>query len=248
MKPWVRNILASLATGCLIALFVVILTVDRTSAQYRSCQGLKVAISDSARLSFVSGKDIQEYMEEYGPYVGQRLPDVNLRKMEDILSHKSAIRNGEAWLDRDGYVHIEVTQREPAIRIQKGEKGFYADEKGYIFPLQENYTSRVPIIDGAVPVGDKTDSLWLKRVIRMVDYMKENGWSTRISQISVRPGGDLVMIPAQGKERFLFGSPTGIEAKFGRIKTYYEAVAPAQEEGYYSHVDVRYDKQIICKK
>ena len=27
-----------------------------------------------------------------------------------------------------------------------------------------------------------------------------------------------------------------------------KAVAPAQEEGYYSHVDVRYDKQIICKK
>ena len=258
MKPAVRNILTLGAVLLLAALYVVVLTAERRAQRARACQGLKVNIADSARLSFVSGEDIEKYMQDYGPYVGKLVDQMDLQQIESIMASKSAIFGCEAYLDRDGYLNIEVQQREPAIRFQKGEQGFYADEKGFIFPLQTSYTSRVPIIDGAIPLnaggdfkgkpGTEKEQQWLERIIALVAYMQNSGWSKRISQVTVQKDGNLVMVPAEGKEKFIFGAPSGIEAKFGRIKTYYEAVVPSLEKVSYSQVDVRFDKQIICKK
>ena len=258
MKKALRHLLTLGTAAIVAALYIFVLTSERARERSRACQGLKVAIVDSSRLSFVSEKDIAVYMEEYGPYVGQLLGDVDLPRIEEILSARSAILGSECWLDRDGFIHIEVTQREPAIRFQKGDRGFYADEKGFVFPLQKNYTSRVPIIDGAVPleIGNEfrgkpasgKEQAWLDRIIGMVAYMQKEGWSERISQITVRPDGTLVLIPAAGTEKFIFGPPTGFGAKFGRIKTYYEAIVPSLDKTVYTSVDIRYDKQIICKK
>ena len=67
-----------------------------------------------------------------------------------------------------------------------------------------------------------------------------------MGQISVRKDGNLVLVPREGSERFVFGTPTDIEAKFGRIRQYYESVAPSRETPYKT-VDVRFDGQIICR-
>ena len=258
MKPAVRNILTLSAAALLAALYIFVLTAERRAQHSLACQGLKVHVTDSARLSFVSGSDIEKYMQDYGPYVGKLVDQVDLQQIESIMAGKSAILGCEAYLDRKGYLNIEVQQQEPAIRFQKGEQGFYADEKGFIFPLQSSYTSRVPIIDGAIPLNaggnfkgkpdTEKEQQWLNRIIALVAYMQETGWSKRISQITVLRDGNLVMVPAEGKEKFLFGAPSGIEAKFGRIKTYYEAVVPSLENKAYKEVDVRFDKQIIGKK
>ena len=80
----------------------------------------------------------------------------------------------------------------------------------------------------------------------MIAYMEKGGiWNENISQMTVSPEGNLVLIPREGKERFVFGSPTEVKAKFARIGEYYEAVAPL-EKGY-TRVDVRYSGNIICK-
>ncbi len=258
MKPFVRHILTLCAALLLAALYIFVLTAERVRQRGLSCQGLKVHITDSARLSFVSEGDIKKYMEDYGPFIGKLVDDVDLQQIETIMLDKSAILGCEAYMDRSGYLNIEIGQREPAIRFQKGEQGFYADEKGFIFPLQTSYTSRVPIIDGAVPIkagngfkgkpDTEKEQLWLNRIIALVAYMQTNGWSKRISQITVQPDGNLVLVPAEGKEKFIFGAPDRFEAKFDRIRTYYEAVVPSLEKISYGVVDVRFDKQIICKK
>lgn len=258
MKKTARILLGAGMALLVAALYLFVLRTERERERTHSCVGLKVQITDSAKLSFVSEKDIADYIErDYGPYIGERLSEVDLRRIENVLSERSAIRGSEAWLDRDGYIRIDVTQREPAVRFQKGGQGFYADEKGFLFPLQKNYTSRVPIIDGAIPIevgsGHKgrpdteQGQRWLEEIISLVTYMQRTDWSRRIAQITIRPDGNLIMIPAEGQEQFLFGTPEDPEAKFERIATYYEAVAPTREKAPYTRVDVRYDKQIICK-
>ena len=90
---------------------------------------------------------------------------------------------------------------------------------------------------------------WLRNIISLTNYMKNSKtWSENISQISVRPGGDLVMIPRQGKETFIFGQPDGIEEKFSKMEKYYTTILPEKGEGYYSTVNLKYNGQIICRK
>ena len=157
-------------------------------------------------------------------------------------------------LTEDGYIHIALTQREPVIRFQDGNNGFYADASGFIFPLQSRFCVRVPIVDGELPLkvargfkGDRSDDKWLMQMLGMASWMESSPWDGIISQISVNADGDIVLIPREGRERFIFGSPDRIEDKLRLIRRYYEAIKPNTEKGKYAWVDVRQKGQIVCR-
>ena len=210
--------------------------------------------------NFVTPEDVEGYLKnEYGAYIGQRLDSVDLAKVEKILDRKSAILKAEAYTTPDGKLNVKVFQREPAVRFQKGTGGFYADSEGFLFPLQDNFTSRVPIIDGEIPLTFESgykgepkterERVWLSQVTDLVRYIQASKtWSANISQISVRQNGDLVMVPRQGKELFIFGPPVDVEEKFAKIGKYYTAIVPEKGEGYYSTVNVKFAGQIVCRK
>ena len=83
----------------------------------------------------------------------------------------------------------------------------------------------------------------------MVNYMEKSGiWADNISQITVDGKGDLVLIPREGSEKFIFGSPDQAQDKFRRIEEYYRSIAPLKEKGYYTSVNVKYAKQVICRR
>ena len=153
---------------------------------------------------------------------------------------------------------IDITQRKPIVRLQNGNKGFYADREGYIFPLQKTFSSHVHIVEGEIPInidsghqGEITDPGqrdWLLKIVELVCYMEKNKeWEEKVVQIHISKGGDLVLIPREGKERFLFGQPENISDKFDKIKKYYTAIIPEKGKEAYRSVDVRYKGQIICK-
>lgn len=220
-----------------------------------TCKGLETVILDSMERKFVSPADVEHFLEDYGPWRGQRLEDVDLVKMEQILDSKGAILKSNAWTGDDGILHVEISQRAPVVRFQIGADGWYADDSGFLFPLQERFPVRVPVVDGAVPLtltkgfkGFPQSSAELEWLLRMTALAtKMNGfWSIRISQIHVMDDGELMMIPRQGDECFRFGSPTSVDDKFGKMKMYYECIAPSRETPYKS-VDLRFDGQIVCR-
>ena len=257
MKPVVRYIIAASAvTACLF----LWLLGDRVAAGNRrevTCNGIDAIIADSIQRKFVSPEDVKDWMADYGTYLGLRLDSVDLRKVEAVIDGKSAVRKSQAWLTDDGVLHVSVTQRMPVVRFQGASGGFYADAEGFLFPLQNRHTARVPVVDGALPLKiDKNfkgepqteqEKQWVLSVLDLVRWLgARKEWNDLVGQISVRKDGNLVLVPREGVERFVFGTPTDIEAKFGRIRTYYESIAPSRETPYKS-VDVRFDGQIICR-
>lgn len=258
MKKGFRIILVATAF-CLIGLVcLVIHGMNRRRIGQLTCTGVRVEFTDD--FNFVTAKDIEDYLNKgYGAYIGQRLDSVDLARVERILDGKSAILKAEAYTTPNGCLNVKIRQREPAVRFQKEGNGFYADEKGFLFPLQRNYTSMVPIIDGSLPLDvergfkgrPKTDreKEWLADVIDLVTFMKKSEvWAENICQITVRDNGDLVMIPREGKERFIFGPPADFDGKFDRISRYYTTILPEKGAGYYSTVNVKYNGQIVCRK
>ena len=253
------KIAIAVAAACLLVLsFFVIHRMKEEKKHQLTCAGVKVEFAD--KFNFVTAEDIEGYLKnEYGTYIGQLLDSVDLGKVEAILDRKSAILKSEAYTTPDGYLNVRIRQREPSVRFQKGENGFYADSKGFLFPLQDNYTSKVPIIDGEIPISfesgykgqpkTEAEKEWLDRVIELISYIQgSKTWSENICQISVRKNGDLVMVPRSGKELFIFGQPVDIEDKFTRIGKYYTSIVPEKGEGFYSTVNVKFKGQIVCRK
>ena len=260
MKAVWRFSIALVVTALVVAFVALLSGITREQRHQLTCSGVDIRILDSTRLNFISVEDVRKCLDEgYGVWNGQRLDSVNLRKIETVLRDRSAILTSEAWTTGDGKLHIAVTQREPIVRFQGPDGGFYSDENGFLFPLQDGYTTRVPIIDGAVPVhtgaGYKgqaqtaAERRWIEGIIGLVRYIdKSKTWADAIVQITVDSRGDIVMVPRTGKETFIFGSPHDWQDKFNRMERYYRYIAPEKEEGYYSTVNVKYRDQIICRQ
>lgn len=254
MKPFWRHILEFATLALFAAVWVISSGMATSLRRSRTCQGIKTEICDSALRRFVAKEDVKDWMQDYGVYVGLPLDSVKLDRIEQIIDSRSAVRKSQAWLTEDGYIHIALTQREPIVRFQDGSNGFYSDASGFIFPLQSRFTARVPIVDGAIPLklergfkGDRSDDSWLMSLLGMVRYMEGSAWEDIISQITVDDDGKLILIPREGRERFIFGSPDRAEDKFRLIRRYYETVRPTQDKGKYSWVDVRQKGQIVCR-
>ena len=254
MKKAVLNLLLLAAAAAFVLVLLLLGALQRQNRQMQTCTGLQVEFADD--YNFVTEEDVKGYMDSfYGPYVGQRIDSVNLTRIERILDVQSAVLKSEAYMTGDGMLNIRITQRMPVVRFQKGGSGFYVDERGCVFPLQGKFTSLVPVIDGNIPVfyqegykgmlEDGKLAAWMQDVLAMVSFMNGHRmWAEDIAQISVDGNGDLVLVPREGKEKFIFGTPDNYEKKFARIEKYYQYVRPQKE---YTTVNVKYDGQIICK-
>lgn len=223
------------------------------------CTGLSVVVKDSTVNRFVTKADVKKFLDkEYGEYVGRPADSLDLCRIEKIVDSRSAVLKSQAYMTRDGKLNITVTQRTPAVRFQKSDGGFYADTEGWVFPLQSSYSSRVPIIDGDIPlkantgykgkIDDPKEQKWFTDILNVINYMESSKiWKDKIVQITVYDGGELKMVPRSGKEIFMFGQPVNIEDKFRRMEMYYTSIVPAKGSGLYSTVSVEYDGQIVCR-
>ena len=246
--------------GALLAVgFAFAYAAGVESRRTLKCDRLEVEIADSLQNSFVTPADVKMYLDKgYGEYVGQPLDSLDLVKMEKIVDGRSAVKKSHAYVTKDGVLHLKVSQRKPVVRFQKKDGGFYADEEGYIFPLQNSYASHVQIIDGNIPLAansgykgsieDPEELMWFRRVMAVVNYMEGSRiWKDKIVQISVDAKGELILVPREGKERFRFGQPVGIEEKFSKMEAYYTTIIPEKGQDAYRCIDLRNKGQIVCK-
>ncbi len=260
MSKTVRHIINTVSALLLAAVLCIAFIAGASCRAPMTCKGLNVVISDSLTNRFVSTSDVRKYIDnEFGTYMGCHIDSIDLCKIEEILDDKSAVLKSQAYTTADGMLNVSLTQRTPIARFITPGGGFYTDSEGFIFPLQTSYSSRVHIIDGEIPVRigsdfkgwleDGKQKTWLEKVLNVVKYMEENRtWKDKIVQINVIEGGELVLIPREGDEKFHFGQPDGIAEKFSKMELYYTNIIPAKGADYYRNVNVEYDGQIVCKK
>lgn len=257
MKIKAIDIFEYCLSALLIAALMMALILSRQDQSRRSCSKVEVTLSDTLRL--ISNEQIiNRVRETYGECVGLRLDSIDLRAIEKSLGKCGPVLRSQVWTTPDGVMHIKVKQRTPVIRFQWPDAGAYADKSGVIFPANGPRSVRVPVVDGALPIslekdaGDEVEDeqgrLWVRQMLSLAEYMRGTVWEENICQISVCNNGDLLLIPREGREVFVFGPPTGIASKFGRIEKYYTHILPENGRGYYGRVSVKYKGQIICNK
>lgn len=258
MKKWVRILMTALTVALAAAVTVLVTGSAERQRHETTCTDLEIRLQEEP--SFVSEQDVKDYLRDfYGPCKGVRIDSLDLCRMESVLEGRSAVRSCQAWTTRDGILHISITQRDPVVRFQTGSFGYYADDRGFIFPLQKNWTPLVPVIDGSIPLTvregykgeliSEKEKAWMAGILELVAFIsRSRTWSENIAQISVLSENELVLIPREGRERFIFGDSGRAKEKFALIEKYYKYIQPSKEQGWYRSVNVKYPGQIICRK
>ena len=132
MNRLTRYISAGIFTGLIFLLLLAAYSSQAVKRGRMACTGVEVTVLDSMKNSFVDSRDILSYLRsEYGDFTGKNVDSISLIRIEKDVDARSAVRKSEAYITKDGILHVDITQREPAVRFQKGEAGFYADAEGF---------------------------------------------------------------------------------------------------------------------
>lgn len=259
MNKTLKYILLGLCATVLVVCIGCSFAAGKKVRSEVKCKHLEICIKDSMTNSFISQTDVKKYIEKgYGSYTGVVLDSIDLTKIEKIVDARSAVMKSQAYVTKDGTLHVDIVQRRPVVRFQKPDGGFYADAEGFIFPLQSSYASHVQIIDGNIPLAansgykgeirDPEELEWFRKIMDLVNFIEDSKtWKGKIVQIHVDQNRDIILIPREGHERFIIGQPEELEDKFMKMKKYYTAIIPEKNSGTYKTVDLRYRNQIVCK-
>jgi len=235
-------LIVSLGVGMLL-----LLRSSREKYAIMDCNRLEVSFTDS--LKFVSESDVRNFLDRnYGIYVGQRLDSVRLARIEEMLESRNVVLNSEAWVTADGTLHVRIDQRAPVMRFMDGERGFYMDAEGYIFPLHKTYTADVPVVEGRIPQADQVDEKWKAEMLGLHSFLQANRrYALMVEKMSIDGNGELVIQTGRGDERFVLGRVCDMKEKFEKIERYYAYIVP-QAEKQYKKVILKYKNQIICRE
>ena len=119
---------------------------------------LEISINQPSQSRFVTEENIQNMFSNLGYGLeNQNINDVDTRQLEILLSNKPSIAKANVHKTISGKVVIEVTEREPIIRIyNRFGESFYLDREGSLMPLSNQYSARVLIANGDINIPYST--------------------------------------------------------------------------------------------
>lgn len=234
---WVVLVISILAITALFILF-------KTKNAQQACQEFEVAFHNN-QPPFLSKVEIQQFLEkDTVRFIGKRIKDIDLSKIEAGLNKNHYIRNADCYFKMDGKMVMEIQQKVPILRVlPDGGTSYYLDENGAPFPLSTQHTADVKVATGRI-----TPSLNSKLYTFMLYVNQSTFWNSFIEQIFVRPNGDLVFTTQMGGHEVVVGDNDRLKQKLQKLKQFYQRASTNLGWEEYREINLKYRDQVICKK
>ena len=258
MKKGLKNIISFL----LLVAFFALVSFAKNEQEKKLVKNVDVHINATKGDPFMDKDDVINLVySRQDTLVGKPLGNLHLNEVENLLRKESSVKNAEAYVKHNGDVHLQVELKKVIARIKPDStSGFYVDEDGQTMPWLTKYAPRVLTITGHLTKYNRylkdtlvnedlsTHTKLVKDVFAFAQYVnKSSFWKAQIGQVYINEKGDAILIPLIGNEEFVFGELRDYEKKFSKIKRYCDEIAPKMGWQKYQTVNVKFEKQIVCK-
>lgn len=228
-----------------------------TNQQEREIKAIKLIVQIfPENLEFFNRKKVIETIRSDGnekSIIGLNVSDINTTRLESKLIKQNQLSEAKVYNDLMGNIYIKIKQREPILRLYRyNGVSYYIDKSGVKFSLSNNYTAHVPIANGNIferfNPNDTVYSFVAKELYKIATYVdKKPFWKAQIEQIFVTRDNEFIIIPKVGNHQIIFGDANDIENKFEKLFVFYKEGLSRVGWNKYKNIDVRFDKQIVCK-
>ncbi len=168
---------------------------------------------------------------------------LDLNKLEKKLDNHNMIEKSQVFVSVDGVLKVVVKQKTPIARIFEGDSAFYFDYQGNKMPISNNYSARVPLVNGEINAIKRQDLIELFTVIQKNDFLKKN-----IIGATIFPNGALVMATRNYNYQIDFGRLIHIEKKLKNYKAFYQKAVLDSSILKYKKINLIYTQQVVCTK
>ena len=209
-----------------------------------SVKGYSIEIVDSLQNRFIGKKDIAKLLKKKCSIINCKLlTEIDRGLIESRLNSHPSIERTEVYSLVDGSIKIKVWQREPVYRVI-GKKNYYVDSRRQLMPLSKNYTKRVLVVSGNVPV-----SFACSQLFDFCNYISKNEfWNKYIGQIHVKANREIVLVPLIDTFRIGFGDLGEYSVKLNKLKAFLDSAKENKIWSKYKFINLKYNKQIVCVK
>ncbi|MBQ9357609.1 MAG: cell division protein FtsQ [Prevotella sp.] len=245
MINWKKTLLVTVNVGIAAYLVLAATVLSRGAGQDVVCTDVRISIEQGVIRGFLSADKVKHTLIAGGIYpVGQKMTNVNLRNMEEMLCRQELIGQAECYKTQDGQVNIRVSERVPVIRVMAdGGADYYVDEDGK--PMHgTDYACNLMVATGCIsqPYAARV----LAPIGRMI--MTDDFWRNQIEQLNVLQDSTIEMVPRVGNHIIYLGQPRNIRKKLERLRKFYDYGLSQVGWNKYSRISVEYSNQIVCKK
>jgi len=224
--------------------FPVILSFVAVDKSKVVCGHIEPSICDSIENQFITPVEIKDIvLGKYPGILGRPVNEIDCNQMEQFFMKHPAIKKCEVFFTYGGYLHLEVTQREPLVRVFDVNASYYLDMQGNKMPLFKSHSAHVLVVNGYVKRIEHEDLLLLSRKI-----YNDAFWKAQIEQIYVNEKGELKLVPRVGDHIIEFGVVEDVDAKFKKLKALYKSGWDSREWNLYKKVSLKYKGQVVCSK
>ncbi|WP_254070750.1 cell division protein FtsQ/DivIB [Pedobacter sp. L105] len=219
-----------------------------------NCTNIKIMIPGAD--NFIEREEIDAILKQNeGQLIGRKLEGINLHGIEDKIKTNPYIAMATIYADMDGVIHIDISQRQPLMRIiNVTGQDFYIDRNGLKMPVSPNFTANVLVANGKIPehFNGKVDTLTTKMaadLYKTAKFLKKDSlWDAQIEQLFVNDKDDIELIPRVGNQRIILGNADSLEVKMGNLRIFYKQAMPQVGWDTYKTINIKYTNQVICER
>ena len=225
---------------------------------------LKVNIDTSEGNYFVDNLDIESQVFAHGYQTGiESVLNIDKRKLEAQFESMPSVKKAEVYTTLNGVLFVDVTQRTPLVRIFTKRGSFYLDKEGYVMPLSNSYTAKVPVANGEINVGyddvaglnfansleDTKENQEFNKLYESYTLCKKfkevDFWNAQFKQIYFLEDGDIELIPAVGNHVILIDGVENLDESLTKLMILYKEGLSKTGWNNYEVINLKYKDQIV---
>ena len=226
----------------LFVYLIIVLTFATSKMDDVKCKGIHVSVKDAVLNTFIDDMDVVNMVRRgYGNVLDMPVTRIDKDSVERLLVKNSIIKSAQVYYSLDGYIHVNIQQREPVLRVLTGE-GYYVDRDGRVMPLSSKFTSRV-----VVATGDINKKFACEKLGPFAMKLKNEPFcDAYIEQLVVRSNEDVVMIPKVGDFRIVLGKVDDCEARLEKLMLFLKDGIAKKGWNRYKEINLKFDNQVVC--
>jgi cell division protein FtsQ len=253
-KPIWKPLLTGLGWTISLVGLVVLMSFIGVKEAETVCKKIKVYIPGNQY--FIDRQEVDNILEMSShTLIGRRLQNIDIHDLENKLKANPFVEFAKVYMEMDGTLQVEVSQRQPILRIMnRFDQDFYVDQHGMKLPLSHNFTARVLAVNGYIDelFANKVDSLHTalaKEIFKTADFIRKDSlWDAQIAQMYVNQDHEIELIPRVGSQRILLGNADSLSTKFNNLKVFYKQALPMVGWDAYKTINIKYINQVIGVK
>lgn len=249
----IGRVLLQLAVVVGIFLTFGFIRAEKAKEQVRE---LDLRVDHSEGSYFIDKMVVAEQLRRtgWGALVGMRLDSLDLHAIETSIQRNPFVATAQAYIDMQGRLSIEVSQREPVLRVvNQYMESFYLDQNARVMPTSKQYSAAVLVASGQIadrPAPGATEySQRLQELFTLNQFIRSNELLNALFvQIYVNDKGDFELIPRVGNHTVLLGDLSLLDEKMEKLLALYQSSFNEQNWKEYRLINLKFKDQVICKR